>query len=186
MYIKCLIERANDEDTFVDFEQVRYRFNKNKAGHRVCFVGSEAHQRRLIIGGGYVAYDNPENLEAQHQGNAPEPMTKAILKQKKQPETYDQDGKMADSPAPAPITPAMVDVDWNLDKKVAKVKEFKFLKPDAFKEFIEENRPNVMKWPIDVRKEIARKLDKLLPEEDPGIEGFVIDDYIRGGTSGDT
>jgi hypothetical protein len=183
MYIKCLVERSDDTDSLVDFEQVRYRFSKNKAGHRVCFVGSEAHQNRLIKGGGFIPYDNPLKLEAQEQGNVPEPMTKAILKKKKQPETYDQEGKMADSPAP---TPAMVDVDWNLDKKVAKVKEFKFLKAEPFKEFIEENRGQVMKWPIDVRKEIAKKLEKLLPEEDPGIEGFNIDDYIRGGTPGDT
>ena len=33
MYIECLIKRSDDSDTFVDFEQVRYRFTKNGAGH---------------------------------------------------------------------------------------------------------------------------------------------------------
>lgn len=192
MYIQCLIKRADDSDTFVDFQQVRYRFTKNEAGHHVCFVGSEAHQKRLLAMGpsSYIIYPNPEGLEAQHQGNAPEAMTKQAIMQRKAANPPKDPGEHTAAPeavsAQAPAQTPIIDFDWSLDEKVAKTKEFKFLKPDKFKDYVDNHREQVMKWPLDVRRELAKKLDKVLPELDPGIEGFVIDDYLRGGSPGNT
>jgi hypothetical protein len=72
----------------------------------------------------------------------------------------------------------LVDYDWDLNEKVQKLNSFKRLGPDQFKKYIDDNRENVMLWPIDVRRELARKIDKVLPEIDPDIKGFDIDDYI--------
>lgn len=188
MYIECLSKRAGDEDTFVDFEQVRYRFSKNAVGHNVCFVGSEAHQKRLLRMGAnsYRQYDNPKNLESSNQGNAPEPMTRNILRKKSNPDPPDHQKELEAITEDPPDRPVLVDFDWDLNQKIAKVKEFKFLTPELFEAFIEDNRENLMKWPIDVRREVAKKIDKILPDSDPDIEGFIIDDYLRSGSSGDT
>lgn len=190
MYIECLIKRSDDSDTFVDFEQVRYRFTKNAAGASVCFVGGENHRRRLLAMGEetYREYEPPKNLKGP-VGAAPEPMTRNVLRKKSNPEpptpTNDQGDELAAATAnPDPVP--LKDFDWSLDEKVSKVKEFKFLGEDAYRNFIDENRDGVMHWPIDVRREIAKKLDKMMPEEDPGIPGFIIDDYLRRGSTGDT
>ena len=189
MFIQCLIERSDDSDTFVDFEQVRYRFTKNEAGDRVCFVGSEAHRRRLLSMGAnsYVPYTPPANM-AGPIGATPEPMTPGVLKKKKKKDQQPAVTEVSDQPAEAPqeAKPRLVDYDWTLDEKVAKAKEFKFLTADSLRDFVDNNRQNVMKWPIDVRRELAKKIDKKMPEDDPNIEGFVIDDYIRQRSSGDT
>lgn len=192
MYIECLIQRSDGSDTFVDFEQVRYRFSKNAVGDHVCFVGSEQHQRRLLAMGSttYRQYENPSNLESSKQGNVPEPMTRNILRKKNKPESPrgedETELEAATREDDQPEKPVLYDYDWDLNQKVAKVKLFKFLTPDQFKGFIEENRKEVMTWPIDVRRELAKKLDKMMPDDDPDIEGFIIDDYLRGGSSGDT
>ena len=184
MFIQCLIERSDSSDTFVDFEQVRYRFSKNAAGDCVCFVGSEAHRRRLLAMGAdaYAPYKPPANLKGP-VGATPEPMTPGALKKKKKDK---QQAQVKEDPAEVAPPPRLVDYDWTLDEKVAKTKEFKFLTPDAFREFVDTNRQSVMKWPLDVRRELAKKLDKMMPEEDPDIEGFLIDDYLRSGSTGDT
>ena len=188
MFIECLIKRSDDSDTFVDFEQVRYRFSKNAAGDRVCFVGGEQHRRRLLSMGetNYREYKPPSNL-AGPIGATPEPMTRNILRKKSDPTppTNDQ-GDALESLTAVPDKVPLIDYDWTLDEKVAKVKEFKFMGEDTYKAFVDDNRDSIMQWPIDVRREMAKKLDKLMPEEDPGIEGFIIDDYLRKGDSGDS
>ena len=186
MFIQCLIERSDNSDTFVDFEQVRYRFSKNEAGDCVCFVGSETHRRRLLSMGenSYAPYTPPVNM-AGPIGATPEPMTPGVLKKKKNNQPPEPDQKPAEATQEAQ-PPRLVDYDWTLDEKVAKTKEFKFLTPDAFREFVDTNRQAVMKWPLDVRRELAKKLDKMMPEEDPDIEGFIIDDYLRSGSTGDS
>lgn len=188
MFIECLIKRSDDSDTFVDFEQVRYRFTKNANGDRVCFVGGDAHRRRLLAMGeeSYREYKAPKNL-AGPVGATPEPMTRNILRKKSDPTppTNDQGDALealTSVPDPVPLT----DFDWTLDEKVAKVKEFKFMGEEAYRGYIDENRDKVMRWPIDVRRELAKKLDKMMPEEDPAIEGFEINDYLRKRDPGDT
>lgn len=187
MFIECLIERADDSDTFVDFEQVRYRFSKNQAGDRVCFVGSEGHRRRLLAMGtnSYREYHPPSDLQGPIGATA-EPMTRQILRKKSQEAQKKDERDALEALTAQPDEPALVDFDWILDEKVAKVKEFKFLGEDKFRAFVDENRENVMQWPIDVRRELAKKLENLMPEEDPDIEGFVIDDYLRSGSTGDS
>jgi len=184
MFIECLIKRSDDSDTFVDFEQVRYRFSKNDAGDRVCFVGGEAHRRRLLAMGSdcYREYKPPKNLTGP-VGATPIPMTRNALKKRPKPPDPGEapDGFIGDeadmtSPEDGNIR---TEVDWQLDKKLAKVKEFRFLKPDKLREFVEANRSAVMDWPFDVRRELAKKIDKLMPEEDPGIDGFKFDDYLK-------
>jgi hypothetical protein len=188
MYIECLIKRSDDSDTFVDFEQVRYRFTKNELGDRVCFVGGDKHRKRLLMMGAqsYREYKPKKKIKGA-MGAAPEPMTRNILRKKSNPEppTNDQ-GDAIEALTAEPDKPVLVDYDWDLDKKVAKVKSFKFLGEQAYREFIELNREGVMKWPIDVRREVAKKLENMMPEEDPGIQGFIIDDYLRKGSPGDT
>jgi len=186
MFVQCLIQRADDSDTFVDFEQVRYRFTKNAAGHHVCFVGGDAHRRRLLAMGplSYRLYVPPKDLVGP-QGAAPEPMTRNVLKKKPKPADPGEH-TAAQAVPPAPKPPKMIDFDWTLDEKVAKVKEFKFLAAEVFKDFVDDNRANLMKWPIDVRREVAKKIDKMMPEDDPGIEGFKIDDYLGKRSPGDS
>jgi len=186
MYIQCLIKRSDDSDTFVDFEQVRYRFTKNGAGHHVCFVGGDAHRRRLLaMGEGvYRIYEPPKGLEGP-QGAAPEPMTRNVLRKKKEAEKPNDQEKAIEA-ALAADEPKLIDFDWTLDEKVAKVKEFKYLSAEAFKSFVDENHQEVMTWPIDVRREVAKKLEHMMPEEDPATAGFIIDDYLRERSSGDT
>lgn len=189
MYIQCLIERSDGSDTFVDFEQVRYRFTKNAAGDHVCFVGGDAHRRRLLSMGeqAYREYKAPKDL-AGPVGAAPEPMTRNVLRKrsKSDPPGGSDDSEALEALTAVPDPEPLVDYDWSLDEKVAKVKQFKFMGEDAYREFIDENRNNVMQWPIDVRREIAKKLDKMMPDDDPDIPGFIIDDYIRSGNTGDT
>ena len=188
MYIQCLIKRSDDSATFVDFEQVRYRFSKNTNGDAVCFVGSENHRRRLLMMGEltYREYEVPKNLIGPIGAN-PEPMTRAILRKRSDdtPPSNDQADELAEATAkPDPIP--LVDYDWTLDEKVNKVKEFKFMGEESFRKFVDENREAVMRWPIDVRREVAKKIDKMMPEEDPGIAGFIIDDYFRRRSTGDS
>ena len=52
----------------------------------------------------------------------------------------------------------LTDFDWSLEEKIAKTKEFKFLGEDKFKEYVDANVNNVMKWPVDVRRELAKKM----------------------------
>lgn len=188
MFIECLISRSDDSDTFVDFEQVRYRFLKNSNGDRVCFVGSESHRRRLLSMGSenYREYHPPSDLKGPIGATA-EPMTRNVLRKKSQEAENRKDESSAlEALTTEPDKPALVDYDWLLDEKVAKTKEFKFLGEDKFRDYVDENREKIMQWPIDVRRELAKKLDNLMPEEDPAIEGFVIDDYLRSGSTGDT
>jgi hypothetical protein len=187
MFIECLIERSDDSDTFVDFEQVRYRFSKNQAGDRVCFVGSDLHRRRLLAMGvdNYREYQPPSDLKGPI-GVAAEPMTRNILRKKSQDEQEKDDSAALEALTTEPDKPVLVDYDWALDEKVTKVKEFKFLGEDKFRDFVDENRDNVMNWPIDVRRELAKKLDNMMPDDDPAIEGFHIDDYLRSGSPSDT
>ena len=188
MFIECLIQRSDDSDTFVDFEQVRYRFSKNAAGHRVCFVGGEAHRRRLLSMGeeNYREYVPPKDLKGP-VGVPAEPMTRNILRKKSNDSPAGNDDTDAlEALTSEPDKVPLKDYDWLLDEKVAKVKEFKFLGADAFKDYVDQNRESVMLWPIDVRREVAKKLDHMLPDEDPGIEGFIIDDYLRNRSTGDT
>ena len=169
MYIQCFITRSDDSDTVVDFEQVRYRFCKNAAGDRVSFVGNEEHRRRLLsMGpGAYRIYDPPEGLQGPI-GTSPEPMKKVHIKK-----------RQAEARKAQTQNDVLTDFDWTLEEKIAKTKEFKFLGEDKFKEFVDANVNNVMKWPVDVRRELAKKMVKLFPEQDPDIEGFKLNDYLR-------
>ena len=186
MFIECLIKRSDESDTFVDFEQVRYRFTKNANGDHVCFVGSQGHQRRLLgMGTGtYREYKPPKNLQGPVGGN-PESMVFGAKKKKPPaPKTIEED-LLPDNPPGVSEKPAgLVDYDWDLNEKIQKVNSFKRLGPDQFKAFIDKNRDSLMRWPVDVRREVAKKINNLLPQLDPDIEGFNIDDYIKH--TGDT
>jgi hypothetical protein len=188
MFIECLIKRSDGSDTFVDFEQVRYRFTKNSNGDHVCFVGGQGHQQRLLsMGtGSYRPYKPPQDLQGPQGGN-PESMVFGNKQKKKpppKPAILEQD-VFEDTPPEESAKPGgLVDFDWDLNEKIQKLNSFKRLGPEQFKKFIDDNRHSVMLWPIDVRREVARKIEKILPESDPGIEGFDIDDYI--GHTGDS
>jgi hypothetical protein len=181
MFIECLIKRSDGSETFVDFEQVRYRFTKNAAGDHVCFVGGQGHQNRLLgMGNGtYRPYKPPKDLQGPQGGN-PESMVFGSKKKRPplKPVVLEQD-LIEEVPPSESVKPGgLVDYDWDLNEKVQKLNSFKRLGPDQFKKYIDDNRENVMLWPIDVRRELARKIDKVLPEIDPDIKGFDIDDYI--------
>lgn len=196
MFIECLIKKWDESDVFVDFEGVRYIFTKNALGHAVCYVGNQLHARRLLAMGdtSYREYTPPEGFGQVHQvgatpvhigqnqpGRPPtpnEPLPDAM--------TVDQsltDGgqveKETTDPAPSEVT-------WADEAIETKIKEFKFLAPDNFKAYIDDNRGNIMGWPVEVRSAIAKKLDKNFPDLDPDIEGFKIDDYLGRGNTVDS
>jgi len=181
MFIECLIKRSDGSDTFVDFEQVRYRFTKNANGDHVCFVGGQGHQKRLLgMGTGtYRPYKPPKDLKGPQGGN-PEAMVFGHKKKKPPPKPaiLEQDVFEEADPSVSAEPGGLVDYDWGLNEKIQKLNTFKRLGPEQFTKFIEGNRDSVMLWPIDVRRELARKIDKVLPELDPDIKGFDIDDYI--------
>jgi hypothetical protein len=184
MWIQCLIERSDGSDTFVDYPGVRYIFTKNHAGHRVCFVGQELHQGRLLgMGpGAYREYHADPNMPGQ-PGAIPQPQGKHAKREEPQAyhppkneplpdaQTLDQNLQVQPDDEPKEVT-------WADAAVKNKIKEFKFLTNDDFIAFIDANRPQVMSWPREVRVELAKKLDKKLPDMDPWINGFVIDDYL--------
>lgn len=181
MFIECLIKRSDDSDTFVDFEQVRYRFTKNANGDHVCFVGGQGHQNRLLgMGtGSYRPYKPPKDLQGPQGGN-PEAMVFGNKRKKPPPKPaiLEQEVFEDTDPNESAKPGGLVDYNWDLNEKLQKLNSFKRLGPEPFKKYIDDNRDSVMLWPIDVRRELARKIDKVLPELDPGIKGFDIDDYI--------
>jgi hypothetical protein len=74
--------------------------------------------------------------------------------------------------------PTGSEVTWVDSAIRTKIKEFKYLGKDEFVDFIDANRDLIMGWPREVRVEIAKKLDRNLLDMDPGIDGFVIDEYL--------
>ena len=71
---------------------------------------------------------------------------------------------------------------WTPEAIGNKIDEFKFLNKPKFKKFVNDNAGNLMDWPGEVRTEVAKKLALKFPEHDPGIEGFVINDYLGNDT----
>lgn len=77
MYIQCFIKKADGSPVFVDYEGVRYIFQRNEFGHAVCFVGNQGHVRRLMKMGPacYQDYTAPEEAtQASLLGGAPVPL----------------------------------------------------------------------------------------------------------------
>lgn len=198
MYIQCFIEKVDGSPVFVDYEGVRYIFQKNEFGDHVCFVGNQAHQRRLLKMGpvNYIEYQAPEEAnQTSVLGSAPIPLGG---KQKQAPppplplpDNLTVDDSLSQPPgdinnpaAGATIEPeapsglaASDTVDWVDSAKEAKVGEFKYLGGDKFKVYVDKNRDDVSGWPLDVQAELAKKLINLFPDEDPGIEGFDLNDF---------
>lgn len=206
MFIQCFIEKADGSDVFVDFEGVRYVFTKNAVGDAVCFVGNQAHVRRLLKmgAGAYDEYLPPDELGASDQpGASPQPLGGRQTRPDPGPNDPLPDGRTVDEglseggdgdvdnpqmagkeadPADAPP----VEVSWAPQAVDTKIKEFKFLGKDEFKNFVDANAERIMGWPQEVRCELAKKLNKNFPDHDPGIEGFNIDDYLGSGNPGST
>jgi hypothetical protein len=78
------------------------------------------------------------------------------------------------------------EVTWVDEAVEAKVKEFKFLQVEPFKQFLDDNRDRIPGWPVSVKSEIARKMAAKIPDHDPGIEGFNPNDYLGEGSPGDS
>ena len=99
-----------------------------------------------------------------------------------------QDGKELDKAkvigaSGRPGTPT--EVEWQPEAVATKIKEFQGLNKPNFKSFVDANSERIMGWPKAVRAAVAKKLDKNFPNQDPGIEGFVINDYL-GNDTGDS
>lgn len=74
---------------------------------------------------------------------------------------------------------------WTPEAIENKIHEFHFLNKPRFKTFVDKNSDAVMDWPIEVRTALAKKLSTKFPDHDPGIEGFVINEYL-GNDTGDS
>lgn len=77
------------------------------------------------------------------------------------------------------------EVEWHPEAVKTKINEFQGLNKANFKSFVDGNSEQIPGWPKAVRTALAKKLNKNFPGEDPGIEGFVINDYL-GNDTGDS
>lgn len=193
MYIQCFIKKSDGSAVFVDFEGIRYIFAKNQVDDAVCFVGNQGHQRRLLAMGpsSYAEYIPPDVKDSSFQPGAQGvPLGTAQRQPPKKDEplpdaiTVDEGLALADETDSAEVA-LPVEVEWAQEAIDQKIKEFRYLDTENFKSFVEANRDRIMGWPIVVRAEVAKKLSKKLPDLDPGIEGFAIDDYIGSGNTVD-
>lgn len=240
MFIQCFIQKIDGSDVFVDFEGVRYIFTRNAIGDAVCFVGNQAHAKRLLMMGELTYIEYPqERLEMlqQHQQPGGAPVVLGGAPRRREPEAKEplpdnlsvddalaQGGQVESAPvesAPVesgPLNPTAAegvakaeaelkekealealaekkippketkpaaDPKWMPEAIEHKINEFKFKNKPQFKQFVDDNASNVMDWPIEVRTELAKKLAIKFPEHDPGIEGFIINDYL-GNDTGDS
>jgi len=254
MFIQCFIEKADGSDVFVDFEGVRYIFPRNTLGDAVCFVGNQAHARRLLAmgPGSYEEYIPPDDVDISFQPGATavplggtnrlrrdpeadEPLADGLTVDEAlteggqvesappetetdknsdgtpnlAPESSNAEGSAGGAPIGDPVIPAdqvtpiddlsetekaqaeadkqaalaPVEVQWAPEAVATKIKEFKFLDKDSFKVFVHNNADRIIGWPKEVRGEVAKKLNKNFPGLDPGIEGFVINDYLGSGNT---
>jgi hypothetical protein len=74
------------------------------------------------------------------------------------------------------------EVQWTPEAVKIKINEFQGLNKPNFKSFVDANHGAIMEWPKSVRSAVAKKLFKNFPDLDPGIEGFVINDYLVNDT----
>lgn len=245
MLIQCFIEKADGSPVFVDFEGVRYVFQKNQFGDAVAFVSNQRHIERLKMMGSacYKDYEPPEPLDPAGNifevGSRPIPLGN-VQRQRPEvreplpdnlsvdealgtPDERDPAGPLASTVEVAETTPEQiteadkaqdaanetaaprmkdqredhsirdqekpVEIEWAPEAVDAKTKEFRTLSDVNFISFLAANKERIMNWPLEVRGEIAKKIRNKLPAYNPeaeGIEGFKIDDYIGGGSTGDS
>ncbi len=196
MYIKTFIEKHDGSPVFVDFEGVRYIFQKNQWGDAVSFVGNQRHQARLLAmgEGSYIEYQPPEDAEgdvgaiigAKPVVLGPDATAKELPREplpdgQSVDEALTEGEDRALGPEPTEDEEGLEDIKWAPNLVDNKIREFKNLNDVNFIEYLSKNKDRIMNWPIVVRKEIAAKIKRKLPAYDPekeGIEGFVIDDYL--------
>jgi hypothetical protein len=77
---------------------------------------------------------------------------------------------------------AAEEVEWQPEAVKTKINEFQGLNKANFESYVNAHADRIMGWPKVVRSAIARKLNNNFPGQDPGIEGFVINDYLGDDT----